>query len=94
MTKKRPTIKGKGADFFFEQQKPDDLGQRKATFYLPRYLVDRLDDVWLDLRKTHKKLRKSYIALIALDELLRDYENLHQDSKLLEHLNVKTSKQQ
>ena len=91
---KRPTIKGKGVDFFFKGEKPQVLKQREATFWLPQSLIDKLDDVWLDLRRTHKKLRKSDIARITLEELLKDYDEKHQDSKLVEHLNVKTSKQQ
>ena len=63
----------------------------KVTFYLPKELVDKLDEVWLDLRRTYKKLRKSDIARIALEEILSDYEGKQQNSKLLKHLNVKTS---
>ena len=94
MAKKRPTIKGKGMDFFFKEEKPQILKQSKATVYLPQTLIDNLDDVWLDLRRTYKKLRKSDIARIAFEELLKDYDEKHQDSKLVEHLNVKISKQQ
>lgn len=91
MTKQRPTIKGKGADFFFEHEKAAERG--KATFYFSRHLITKIDDVWVDLRKTHRKLRKSDIARIALDELIKDYEEKHQDSILLQHLNVQTSGQ-
>jgi len=73
---KRPTIKGKGADFFFtgkdeKLEKPQTLKPEKATFYFPKTLISKLDDVWLDLRRTHKKLRKSDIARMALEELLK-----------------------
>lgn len=91
MTNKRPTIKGKGADFFFEQKKSTEQG--KATFYFSRDLIDKIDDVWVDLRKTYRKLRKSDIARIAIEDLVRDYADKQQDSKLLQHLNVKTSRQ-
>ena len=94
MAKKRLTIKGKGADFFFEEERLRVLKQVKTTFYLLQTLIDNLDNVWLDLRRNHKKLKKSDIARIALEELLKDYDEKHQNSKLLEHLNVKTSKQQ
>jgi hypothetical protein len=93
MTKK-PSIKGKGADFFLEQEEQPPLKQEKATFYFPKSLVEKLDDVWLELRKTHKKLKKSNIARIAIEELLNNYEEKRHDSILVEHLNVKTSKQQ
>jgi len=90
MARRRPSIKGKGADFFFESA-PQTSAQVKVTFYLPKELVDKLDEVWLDLRRTYKKLRKSDIARIALEEILSDYEGKQQNSKLLKHLNVKTS---
>ncbi len=90
---KRPTIKGKGADFFLEEKEIRSPEQRKATFHIPETLIDSLDSVWLDLRKTYKKLKKSDIARVALEQLLRDYEKKHQDSILLKHLNVKTPKQ-
>ena len=89
---KRPTIKGKGADFFLEEKEIRYPEQRKATFYIPETLIDNLDSVWLDLRKTHRKLKKSDIARIAFEQLLRDYKENHQDSMLIEHLDVKTSK--
>ena len=89
---KRPTIKGKGADFFLEHQQIKPTEQRKATFHIPEALIDNLDSVWLDLRRTHRKLKKSDIARVALEQLLRDYEEKHQDSMLIEHLNVETSK--
>lgn len=88
MTKK-PTIKGKGADFFLKQEEIRSTEQRKATFYIPETLIDTLDSVWLDLRKTRRKLKKSDIARVAFEQLFRDYEEKHQDSILLEHLNVK-----
>ena len=91
MIQKRPTIKGKGADFFLKQEETKLQEQRKATFYIPETLIDNLDSVWLDLRKTHKKLKKSDIARIAFEQLLRDYKEKHQNSALLEHLNVRTS---
>ncbi len=89
---KRPTIKGKGANFFLGQEKTKSIEQRKATFYIPETLIDDLDSVWLDLRKTHRKLKKSDIARVAFEQLLRDYKENHQDSILIEHLDVKTSK--
>ncbi len=89
---KRSTIKGKGADFFLEEKEIRPPEQRKATFYIPETLIDNLDSVWLDLRKTHRKLKKSDIARIAFEQLLRDYKEKHQDSMLIDHLDVKTSK--
>ena len=93
MTNKRPTIKGKGADFFLDQDKSKPQELRKVTFYLSEALIDKLDNVWLDLRRDYRKLKKSDIARVALEELIKDYESNHQNSKLLEHLNVKMPKQ-
>ena len=91
MTKKRPTIKGKGADFFLERERAI-TEQRKVTFYIPEALIDNLDSVWLELRKTRKKLKKSDIARVALEQILSNYEEKHQDSILSEQLDVLTSK--
>ena len=104
MNKKRPTIKGKGADFFFAPlEKPQSkvvkfnqkttpavsgLKQGKMTAYLPQILIDKVENVWLDLRRTHRKLRKYDITRIAFEELLSDYDKEHQNSKLVKHLNV------
>ncbi len=60
---KRPTIKGKGADFFLKQEEVRYVEQRKVTFYIPETLVDALESVWLDLRKTHKKLIRTHVML-------------------------------
>ena len=89
---KKLTIKGKGADFFLKQEEARCTEQKKVTFYIPETLVDALESVWLDLRKTHKKLKKSDIARIALEKIFRDYEEKHHDSILLEHLDVKPVK--
>jgi hypothetical protein len=91
---KRPSIKGKGADFFLEQEEQPTLKQDKATFYFPKSLIEKLDDIWLELRRTHKKLKKSDIARIAIEDLLNNYEEKRQDSTLAQHINVKTSQQQ
>ena len=102
MNKKRPTIKGKGADLFLanpekpqpakpEKRSKQAMIQGKSTFYLPQNLIDTLDNIWLDLRRHHRKLRKSDIAMIALDELFRDYSQKHHDSILSKHFSIKTA---
>ena len=68
---------------------PQDLQttlQGRATFYLPPALVESLDDVWLDLRRTNRKLRKSDIVRIALEQTLQEYQNERENSKLLRGL--------
>ncbi len=101
MSKQRPTIKGKGADLFLanpektqfakpEKRSKQAIIQGKISVYLPQGLIDMLDNIWLDLRRNHRKLRKSDIVRLALDELFRDYDKKHQDSMLVEHFNAKT----
>jgi len=65
------------------------IKQGKITVYLPQDLIEMLDNVWLDLRRINRKLRKSNIVMIALDELFRDYKEKHQDSTLGKHFDVK-----
>lgn len=81
--KRRPTLKGKGADIFFSEQPEQPkkgmvAGKEKATFYLPPSLLANLDDVWLMLRKNNRKARKSDIVKAALEFFLKD---LKKDSK-------------
>lgn len=60
----------------------------KATFYLPVNLVDELDATWLSLRSKYrdKKVSKSEIAQIALEEILKDWKEHRQDSTLVNRL--------
>jgi hypothetical protein len=84
MTTKRPTIKGRGAEIFLgrensipEQQHavtPADQYGDKATFYLPADLLDRLDTVWMNLRKSNRKLRKSHLVKDLIEKGLKEYE--------------------
>jgi len=64
---KRPSVKGKGLDAFFEETTPESSGSAerpkqettettkargiKATFYLPEGLLDQLEDAWVLLRR-------------------------------------------
>lgn len=74
--KKRPTLKGKGADIFLGGQpkqfkKKTVFEKEKATFYLPPPILARLDDAWFKLRKNNRKARKSDIVRDALEEFLK-----------------------
>ncbi len=91
--KKRPNLKGKGVDFFLEEEKhvTSEVTQSKVTFYLPSILLDKLDKLWLDLRRKNRKLKKSEIARIALTEIIQDHEKKQQNSVLSQHLTNKTS---
>lgn len=60
----------------------------KATFYLPESLIDNLEDAWLALRKKYKgkKISKSEIVQIALEELLKDWVEKKDESSLVSQL--------
>jgi len=92
MGNKRSSIKGKGADIYLgddnkaEQPvrptKPTDGVRRKATFYIPPSLLDRLDDAWLDLRRIDRSIKKSNMVSAALETALADYEAKQEKSLL------------
>jgi len=98
---KRTRIKGKGAAIFLGGGEPrapqpaakasaptktDAVG--KATFYLPRYLLEELEDTWLSLRKTYKDKRvaKSEIVRIALENVIDDWKKRADASTLIQTL--------
>lgn len=77
-----PRKKGKGVEAFLgEEEAPG-----KATFYLPKELLLRLDDLWLELRRKNRKLRKSDIVAWALREALRVHEERGEQSPLYQEL--------
>jgi len=53
-----PRRKGKGIGAYLG----DEETPGRATFYLPPKLLLELDDVWLELRRENRKLRKSDIV--------------------------------
>lgn len=98
---KRKRVKGKGASILLgdepapqqanktaKQHNGKTVNTGKATFYLPEDLIDNLDDVWLTLRKRYKgkKVTKSEIAQIAIEEMLKDWEEKQGNSKLVNRL--------
>jgi hypothetical protein len=71
---KRQSLRGKGADVFLVGSDQPEAPQRAkeekramATFYLPPALIETLDQVWLDRRRTDKKVQKSHIVQEALE---------------------------
>jgi hypothetical protein len=100
--KKRPQIKGRGADIYTspEGQEPaahaDEPSRaprpaaaaprRMVTTYLPEPLVERLQEEWLKRVKTDKKAQKAHIITEALERYFKDL-----DSRTSEHSDVKTS---
>ena len=79
---KRQTIKGKGVEIFLgketaekkEVKIPRKEYTNKATFYLPADLLNRLDLLWMNLRKANRKLRKSHLVRELLEKSLKEYE--------------------
>ena len=79
--KKRPAIKGLGANIFFAQpeephapvpEREHDRGVEKrklASFWLTPQLIEKLDDAWLVRRKADRTIQKSFIV----EEALRAY---------------------
>ena len=102
---KRTRIKGKGAAIFLGEDKPASqhtnisvkqhtgktVNTSKATFYLPIDLIDNLEDTWLSLRGKYKnkKVAKSEIAQIALEEIIKEWEQKQDNSILVKRLTGK-----
>ncbi len=102
MAKKRPTIRGKGADLFLTPHEPDEESQPtkptppkapdkpyvKATFTLPPHLAIRLDEKWATLRTQNRRVRvtKSAIVAAAIDAALNEHDENPDTSKLAKRL--------
>ena len=102
---KRTRVKGKGAAIFLGEDKPASqhnnipvrqhtgktVNTSKATFYLPIDLIDNLEDTWLTLRGKYKNKRvaKSEIAQIALEEIIKEWEEKQDNSILVKRLTSK-----
>ena len=102
---KRTRVKGKGAAIFLGNDKPASqhttkparqytgkpVNTSKATFYLPVDLIDDLEDTWLSLRGKYKdrKVAKSEIAQIALQEIIKEWEEKQDNSILVKRLTSK-----
>lgn len=90
---KRPTAKGKGADIFLGDEEaaqteisPDSAEKEKASFYFTIDLLDALDQTWMQLRMKNRKLTKSELVQKALEEMIRDYQQHQEDSRLYQLL--------
>lgn len=102
---KRTRVKGKGAAIFLGEDKPASqhtnipvrqhtgktVNTSKATFYLPINLIDNLEDTWLILRGKYKNKRvaKSEIAQIALEEIIKEWKEKQENSILVKRLTSK-----
>lgn len=90
---KRPTAKGKGADIFLGDQETaapetsqETVEKQKASFYFTLELLEELDQTWMQLRMKNRKLTKSELAQVALEEMLREYQQRQEDSRLYQRL--------
>lgn len=78
---KRPEIKGRGADVFFNgedtptfqpPQKPQpDIKPVKVTIYLDPELASQLDQAWLRRKVKDKNAQKSHVVSEALEPFLK-----------------------
>lgn len=90
---KRPTAKGKGADIFLGEEEAataetaqDTVAKEKASFYFTLELLEELDQTWMQLRMRNRKLTKSELVQAALEEMLREYQQRQEDSRLYQRL--------
>ena len=99
---KKARVKGKGAEIFFSEDVEDaqkkvtapedfrDLADTeliKATFYFTQTQIDALEKAVFALRQEHRiKTNKSEVMRIALDEIIRKFEENQSDSALLKRL--------
>ncbi len=90
---KRPTAKGKGADIFLGEEEAataetaqDTVAKEKASFYFTLELLEELDQIWMQLRMRNRKLTKSELVQAALEEMLREYQQRQEDSRLYQRL--------
>jgi len=90
---RRPTAKGKGADIFLGEQETaaretaqEAVEKQKASFYFTLELLEELDQTWMQLRMKNRKLTKSELAQVALEEMLREYQQRQEDSRLYQRL--------
>ncbi len=90
---KRPTAKGKGADIFLGEEEAaaaetaqETVAKEKASFYFTLELLEELDQTWMQLRMKNRKLTKSELAQAALEEMIREYQQRQEDSRLYQRL--------
>ena len=99
---KKERVKGKGADIFFSEDQsagvavsnfPEETEEQseelatKATFYFTQSQLDALEKAVFLLKQEYRiKTNKSEVMRIALDELIKEFEENQKDSALLKRL--------
>lgn len=90
---KKERVKGKGADIFFSENQAEDKDElsedltTKATFYFTQSQLDALEKAVFVLRQEHSiKTNKSEVMRIALESLIKEFEENQKDSALFTRL--------
>ena len=89
---KKERVKGKGADIFFskDQEETDEQSEElatKATFYFTQSQLDALEKAVFVLRQEHRiKTNKSEVMRIAIESLIKEFEENQKDSALFTRL--------
>ena len=92
---KKERVKGKGAYIFFSEEQAEEKEKTevkeqqseelatKATFYFTQSQIDALEKAVFLLSQEYRiKTNKSEVMRIALDELIKDFEEKKKDSAL------------
>ena len=53
---------------------PEEERLALASFRLPEDLINRVDDLWLSMRKSDRKLKKYHLVKDLLEAGLREYK--------------------
>jgi hypothetical protein len=90
---KKERVKGKGADIFFSENQAEDKDElseelaTKATFYFTQSQLDALEKAVFLLKQEYRiKTNKSEVMRIALDEIIKEFEENQKDSALFNRL--------
>lgn len=85
---RRPTAKGKGADIYLNNEliSGETSEKEKASFYFTLELLNQLDQAWMQLRMKNRKLTKSELVQTALAEMLEEYRERQEESRLYQRL--------
>lgn len=81
-----PSVGG-GVNTFFSHKAPApaQANKKKLLFSLPVAVVEKLTDVYYELKKARKAIDKSDIVALALTTLLDDYKSKKEHSVLYKH---------
>ena len=90
---KKERVKGKGSDIFFSENQAEDKDElseelaTKATFYFTQSQLDALEKAVFLLKQEYMiKTNKSEVMRIALDEIIKEFEENQKDSALFNRL--------